>query len=536
MNIEALEQHVRTYFEQTGEKLRPSECELFNPFHDEGDDSLLPPLLRPPKIWTGGKREFLGVHPKPFADSIQISDSAFLAYPRRPPAGNEYLMKSIDEGLKAISNEPIREHGGTRRRLKSRPAEISAGIESTLPYFLLYAHNLLESPGPWHPTDLAPYEDAAMNAARNIATCALNHDRYLTCGPSDLPQAVIPISNAIVKELKRMDVPYHITQTGDTSILQVTDPLSISRFYAAPTMEALVLPRRRHCPRVPITLYPGSKIARWQISVGCERPEGNPSIELLKIMTGVTDHKGNWTSVDHVQFINHDGTPGDHRRGMVNKLQNQAVIWKRDGSYARESRGGGEGDSIPENFPNDPDRAYCTLLRMCAEVLAKVYTRQYQFGDETPSIIEPLASEIRPSTDRLIGIVTNTGSIAQYKKIEGLQQLIVAHLNQPHTWASLANALGLEHIFPRAKPVWESLRAQPMVMDSRRPCTDDFIMATVRMPCIDIDPNSQTYRLDEPTGIERFIRYAETVVGIQIPKYLSHLGKLAWLYKPLPSA
>ena len=75
-----------------------------------------------------------------------------------------------------------------------------------------------------------------------------------------------------------------------------------------------------------------------------------------------------------------------------------------------------------------------------------------------------------------------------------------------------------------------------MNMEDQKTCSDAFIQACVRMPDIAVDRSTQTYRLDEPTGIERFIQYAETVVGMQIPKNLSLLGKLAWLYEPLPPA
>lgn len=536
MKIETIEQRFETCVREAGGMLRPSEPTSYSPVEVNGAYSRVPPLLEPPRILIDSPRMYFGVHPWPPEDSQRLTDTEFLAFPRYPLGGNMSLMQAIDQGLAKVANGLTQEHGGTRRRLEFRPKSLTAGSECTLPYFLLNASPLLATPFPEVSTSLKPYESMAQGAAKNLGMYGLNHDRYIPCIPSDLDRAVTAISDALEGELKKANIPCAVAQDGDARVLRVTDEASISRIWAPPTIEALVFPRQpKRNPRMPVSVYPGLEIAEWRISVARERPVGNPVLEPINITTGVTDNIGRWLNIGHVEFINAVGTQNDHRTGMVNALQNCGITWDRDGWYAREYREYSEGekvDSIPENFPNDPDRAYCTLLRMCAELMAQVYVREYRFEKSAPPV-EPLARAIRASTDRLVDIVTDTGSVAPHKVAEGLQQLIIFHLNQPHAWSSLANALNLGRIFPRAEPLWNALGQQPILENDHKLCTDAYISGTVRMPEIWVETSSRTYRVGDPTAIHRVIDYAEGVVGMRFPKSLSLLGKLAWLYEPL---
>lgn len=532
MNIESIEQGFERCVSGLGGKLRPSEPAEFSPIENE-DILGLPALLQRPRIWINSKHMYLGVHPWPTLDSVKLDDDEFLAFPRYPVGGNLLLMNAIDRGLATVSYGTVMEYGGTRRRLAYRPKALTAGIECTLPHLLLNASTLLSTSSPGIPTGFEVYEHMALEAAENIARYGLNHDRYINCKPSDLDCAVPAISDALEGVLREAQIPYEVARVGDKHVLRVTDEMGLARFWAPPTTEALVFPRRpERNPRMPVSLYPGPVVDHLEISVTRVRPEGNPTIAPIEVMTGLVDDRGRLLSSGHVEFISVIEMPNDHRTGMVNHAQNRPITWKGDGSYTKEFDQGQGIDSIPESFPNDPDRAYCTILRMCAELLAHVYPRVYRLEESTPPI-EPLARAIRPSTDRLVEIVAHAGSISSHKKVEGLQQLIIFHLNQPHAFAALANILDLGRLFPRAKSLWEALEQNPILEDDQSPCTDGYISANVRMPEIQIDNSSGTYRLEEPTGIKRVTDYAQRVVGIKIPNGLSLLGKLAWLYEPI---
>ena len=229
------------------------------------------------------------------------------------------------------------------------------------------------------------------------------------------------------------------------------------------------------------------------------------------------------------------GIPDDHRTGLVNDYQNRGMIPGRAGWYRRAYHAGDETDSIPEHFPADGDRAYCTLFRMLAELLDKVYVAEF-IREPSAMPVEPLAEAIRTSTDRLIHIITDSGSIGRHKVEEAFQQIIIANLNQPHAFASLAHVIGLGPIFPRAEPLWHAMTRRPLVGDEGEPCTDGFLSATVRMPEIWVDRSAATYKLGEPTAIDRVMDYAQRVAGIPIPECLSPLAKLAWLYTPFAQA
>lgn len=519
----------------------------------------LPPLLRPPVVLVDSSRDSEILYHTNTAEISRYSDQAYYFGIGRLAPEIIFLQSAIQFALRELNgNRPVITVGGKPREYEY-PRQL--GEEALIPYLKVHAVTLLK---PRVAEDqLSTREAAREDLARGTLAVTFentrNYDVYTEFTQSQwdilrdwLAEKIIsyfeantvlhvvdpepdPILDKFAKS-KRKDIL--VEKAGDDYMIRIINSQFIYQWYAPYTVSGFVGEGASY-RWSQMSLYPHDPIAEYQIRISRFQPksnqlEVNPGYELTEVRCVAVDAAGNHLDTNIVFEISSweiSRRSFDHRAQHVNFRQRRqlelypfypSVPHYTDPKFP-------EFDGLDPEIPQEINFAYCTMLRMCAEVLTKVF---YTPGDDLEAKIVPLAHVIKPHTDRLMEIIERSGSrLLPGKVAEGLRQLIKFSL-YPHAWATLADELDLGRIFPNAREMIREVRKYGLRADGEV-LSDNELRIQVLAPLFLID--GSTYRMGQETAIHQLTAMVRRRGIAQVSSRNSPLAQYAQIFQPIQS-
>lgn len=514
----------------------------------------LPPLLRPPVVLIDSSRDSERLYHPNAAQISRYSDQAYYFGIGRLAPEIIFLQSAIQFALRELNgNRPVITVGGKPREYEY-PRQL--GEEALIPYLKVHAVTLLK---PRVAEDqLSTREAAREDLARGTLAVTFentrNYDVYTYFTQSQwnilrdwLAEKIISYfeANTVLhvvdpepdplldtfRYVKPKDIL--VEKTDGNYTIRLINPQFIFQWYAPYTVSALVGEAQR-LRRSQVSLFPHDPIAEYQIQISRIRPDVNPHYELTEVRCVAVDAAGNHLDTNlafEESSWELSGRTLDHRAHHVNYRQRRqlelypfypSVPHYTDPKFP-------EFDGLDPEIPQEINFAYCTLLRMCAEVLTKVF---YTRGVDLEAKIVPLAHVIKPHTDRLMEIIERSGSrLLPGKVAEGLRQLIKFSL-YPHAWATLADELNLGRIYPNAKEMFHEVRRHGLRVEGEV-LTDSEIRGRVLVPLFLID--GSTYRMGQETAIHQLTAMVRRQGTVQVSSHNSPLAQYAQIFQPIQS-